>query len=212
MVRQEKSPSSMAAWEESAVLIAQEIQEWSERVVEQGHPLFGGMPMCPFARKAWTQGHVMVHVTQDIQTVVELKATFPPTSELIHVVAWTGWDEMSPEEFSDWIDHQNRNHFNIWIMGFHPETEADERLPEFDGNGADDYALLLVQSYRHLVAGSDMLRKTRYYENYTPDDLKVLQARQENFYAWDKKVDAKAFAAAEEQALTARISGEEQDH
>lgn len=212
MDRKEESAGGMDSWEETAVLIAQEIREWSAQVLEKSNPAFGNLPMCPYAKQAWLDSNIMIHVTSELTDVSEIKATFPPTDHLTHVIAWTGWDEMSADEFQQWINIQNKNHFGTWIVGFHPEADEDENAPEFEGTCGDDYAVILVQSYAYLVGASRALLRTKYYENYSPDDMKIITDRQEQFDAWNQKVNAKAFEASEERAIQARISGQETEH
>ena len=202
----------MEEWEEAAVLIAQEIQLWSETVLEEASPLFGGLPPCPYAQQAWLRNVVMIHVTPDIDTIAEIKAFHPPTDDLLHVVAWTGTDEMSPKDFDAWIAKQNTNHFGVWLMGFHPDSEEDPLTPEFQGLGADDYAIILVQSYSHLIEASDKLRDTEYYANFADADIEYIEKRKETYDAWNEKVDAKAQEGREEEALRRRIEGEEAEH
>lgn len=212
MDRQTESISSVETWEEASVLIAQEIQLWSETVLEKASPLFGGLPPCPYARQAWLRNVVMIHVTPDIDAVLEVKAFHPPTDDLIHLMAWTEYDEMTPAEFDSWIEEQNKNHFGVWIMGFHPDSPEDPLTPEFEGLGADDYAIILVQSYTHLIEASERLRHTQYYANFPDADIKYIEQRKETYDAWNEKVDAKAQASREEEALQRRIEGEEAEH
>ena len=212
MVWQTEGTRSVEAWDKASVLIAQEIQTWSEEILEKPSPLFGGLPPCPYARMAWMKNCVMIHVTPEIETVAEIKAFHPPTDELLHIVAWTNFDEMTADEFDDWVADQNENHFGVWIMGFHPDSPEDPLTPEFSGNGADDYALLLVQSYSHLIEASENLRNTAYYDKFPLEDMVYINKRKEIFDAWNEKVDAKAQQSREEAALQRRIEGEEAEH
>jgi hypothetical protein len=212
MAWQTEGTRSVEAWDKASVLIAQEIQMWSEDILEKPSPLFGGLPPCPYARMAWMKNCVMIHVTPEIETVAEIKAFHPPTDELLHIVAWTNFDEMTADEFDEWIGQQNRNHFGVWIMGFHPDSPEDPLTPEFSGNGADDYALLLVQSYSHLIEASENLRDTAYYDKFPHEDMVYINKRKEIFDAWNEKVDAKAQQGREEAALQRRIEGEEAEH
>ena len=212
MVRKEESPSSVDAWEETAVLIAQEIRDWSEQILEVPSDTFGGLPPCPYARQAWMNENVMIHVSQHLDSVLEIKACFPPTDELMHVIAFTDWESITPEEFNAWLDEQNKQHFGVWLMGFHPEAEEDPLTPEYEGLGADDYAIIVMQSLDHLVLASEQLRKTAYYDKFPADDMSYINSRRETFNAWDEKVNAKAYREQEELFLAHRIQDQEVDH
>lgn len=204
---EEESFSSMDTWEKTAVLISQEIRDWSEQVLEAPSDEHGGHAPCPFARMAWLKENVMVHVTPDLDSIVELKALYPPTSDTMHIIAWTNYDELTADEFGDWLGDQNRDHFGVWMTGFHPEAEDDETIPEYSGLGVDDYAIILMQSYEHLVSSSRRLLRTAYYRRYSPEDLKHIKRRQEKFDAWNEKVNAKAYEHGEEEALQKRSEG-----
>lgn len=208
MARKTEVPSSVDAWQEAAVLIAQEIRLWSQQVLEHPLPAFGDLPPCPYARAAWLNEQVMVHVCMDIETVTEIKACMPPTEDMLHIVAWTDWDELSAEEFQEWIEAQNKNHMGVWIMGFHPESPDEPLTPEFEGLDTDDYAILLVQSLSHLVRASDALRKTRYYEQFPPEDMTYVDERKEIADAWHEKVNEEVFHDQEDEAIARFLSEE----
>lgn len=176
----------MDAWEETAVLIAQDIRDWSERVLEVPSMSFAGLPPCPFARNAWFNESVMIHVTPSVDAVVEIKAVYPPTDDLMHIFAIVDYDEQSAEEFNAWIDEQNDQHFGVWLIGSHPDDETNELIGDYESTVADDYAIVIVQSLTHLVEASEQLRKTGYYSNHSPDDIEYLRKRKEIYDAWKK--------------------------
>lgn len=211
---EEEGTGSVDSWNEAAVLIAQEIRDWSEQVLEVPSEIFGGLPACPFARKAWFNESVMIHVTSSLDAVIDMKACFPPTEDLLHVFAYLDHDSMSVEEFDAWIDEQNEQHFGVWIMGFHPDSAEDPMTPEYEGLGADDYAVLLVQSFSHLVEASEKLKGTGYYDNFDEADIAYIERRKEIYDAWNEKVDAKAYSEKEACFLAEYYSREEegQDH
>ena len=198
-------------WEEYSSLIAAEIQAWSNEVLEKPTPLFADMPPCPFARKAWMDGHVVVHVTDHLAPVINIKShELLPTDETVHVVAWTGWEDLTQQEVEAWLDEQNKNHFGIWLMGFHPDAEHNPNIPEFDGLVEDDYALILVQSLSKLVQASDKLRKTSYYEKFKIEDIKYINNRKEVCNAWNEKVNEEAYAQEESYGIKKRLLNEEE--
>jgi hypothetical protein len=199
-------------WDEFSTLVAAEIQSWSEEVLEKPTPLFADMPPCPFAKKAWLEGNVVVHVTERLEPVIEIKNEMCLTDEITHVVAWTGWEDLSFEDFNSWLDNQNKNHFGIWLMGFHPEAESHPNVPEFEGIVEDDYALLLVQSLGYLVKSSDKLRKTNYYQKFNIDDIKYINHRKEVYHAWNEKINEKAYAKEENYGIKKRLYEEKKGH
>jgi len=212
-----KTSIKKLSWDENAVLIAQEIREWSANWLELASDTFNGVPPCPFAKRAWQSQRVMIHVSSDIQAVNELKAFHPPTEDLVHIVAWTDWNNMSVTDFDAWINEHNKNHFGVWIAGIHPEhptLDINYHLPAESTGGSpvspeehktqdklaaipegeelitmgDDYAVIIVQEYKHLVEMSQLLAKaTDYYKAYHYDDLVELKKRQDEYYVWKEK-------------------------
>jgi hypothetical protein len=63
-----------------------------------------------------------------------------------------------------------------------------------------------------LIEASERLRTTQYYANFPDEDIEYLTKRKETYDAWNEKVDAKAQASREEEALQRRIEGNEAEH
>tara|TARA_R110001592_G_scaffold278083_1_gene545346 strand:+ start:423 stop:971 length:549 start_codon:yes stop_codon:yes gene_type:complete len=174
-------------------LISQEIKSWSKEILEKPIPLFANMPPCPFARKAWLDKHVQVHVVKNLDQIIYIKNRLSPQDETVHVVAWTNWQATTKEQFEDWLDRKNKNHFGIWLMGFHPEAEDLEEISEFEGIVEDDYALILVQSLDHLVEASNKLMRTKYYDTSCKEDMNYINQRKEVHHAWKIKNNEEAY-------------------
>ena len=197
-----RSPQTLELLMTDPKSIAEEIFKWSHEVVETPLEIFGGLPACPFARAAWAQNNVMLHVLYDIDVVTDIKLSVDPFSPVVHVCAWVEYDEMTADEFQAWIDDHNENHFGVWLMGFHPDSEENTMTPEFVGIVEDDYALVLVQSLQHLAEASDKLRRTSYYDEFSPTDIAYINHRQEIYDAWNEKISSqKAHLFKEKEAI-----------
>jgi len=157
-------------------IIRDEIRDWSEKVLEVPSDEFNGLPPCPYAKRAWMQDKVRMHITSDIEQCISIKNDCP-NDDSVDVVAWVEYDKMSADEFDQWLDDQNENHNGIWIIGFHPDHPIDEALEEFEGNGSPEYALILIQSFRHLVKSSETIYKRGYYKNYSQFDINHIKKR-----------------------------------
>lgn len=179
-------------WTATSIKISNRVRKWSDEVVEKGSKLFNGGPPCPFARKAWLQSSVMIHVTPDLDAIVDIKAAHPPSGDDTYLFVWVGWEDMSPDDFSDWIYDQNENHFGVWLAAVHPGGENNS-LDDSDEDNifsqVDDMCIILMQEYDHLVAASKALQKTGYYNNYTDAELGVIKDREDKYYAWKHKTN-----------------------
>jgi hypothetical protein len=115
---------------------------------------------------------------------------------------------MSVDEFNDWIDEQNASHFGVWLMGFHPDAPEDETIPDLklpdDWPETDDYAVILMQSLSRVVAASQQLLGTRYYESYSNEDMQMIHNRKESHDAWKEKVDEVVYRQREEDEIARR--------
>ncbi len=171
-----------------ASLVAHEIERWSEEAVQIPQKHLGGLPACPFARAAWARDNVAIHVLWDLEMVTVLKSDINPSSHFVHVCAWLGYEDMSSEQFDAWVEEQNKNHFGVWIMGFHPDAEVNPIAPEFEGIVDEEYAIILVQSLEHLVKASNKLKETKYYSSFGKKDLDFVNKRKEIYDAWYEKV------------------------
>ena len=173
-------------WEEYSSLIAAELQAWSNEVLEKPTPLFADMPPCPFARKAWMEDNVVIHVTDHLAPVIIIKShELLPTDETVHVVAWTGWEDLTRQEFEAWLDEQNKNHFGIWLMGFHPD---DETNPVINHEGFEErvdvsYAMIFIQRLSLLYKSSQKLSMLNYYKREGGDyEAEAIMKRRKELY------------------------------
>lgn len=158
------------------LMICEEIEEWSHKVLEVSSREFNGLPPCPYAKRAWAKDKVRQSIISDLDECDTIKSNCPD-DDSVDVVAWTGHGKVSVNEFDDWLDHQNENHNGIWIIGFHPEHPVDESLEEFEGNGSPDYGLILIQSLKHLSESSEAIFKKGYYNNYSKQDIEHINKR-----------------------------------
>ena len=94
-------------------LIKEEIRSWSSEVLEKPSENYSGLPPCPYAKKAWANEKVRVHVGPDLDLAVRIKENNPPEKDSVDVFAWTGWDKMSAKDFDSWLDSQNEDHKGI---------------------------------------------------------------------------------------------------
>ena len=157
-------------------LISEELRDWSEKVLEVPSDEFNGLPPCPYAKRAWTQNKVRMHITSNIDQCIRIKNDCPD-DDSVDVVAWVDYEKMSAEQFDDWLDEQNKEHRGIWVIGFHPDHPKDGALEEYEGNGAPEYALILIQSLRHLSESSEKIYNKGYYAKYSQPDINHIKQR-----------------------------------
>lgn len=163
----------------SAYAIKAEIADWSQEVLEAAADAYGGLPPCPFARKAWVDGLVSVEVVDTIAEVIADAYLSDSDSEFVTVYALLDSGGMTVEQFDAALEEFNEMDTGVWLMGSHHQAEDDPLMPEFEAKTDVDYGLILVQSLKHLVVASDKLRETGYYDQFSSDEMAYIERRKE---------------------------------
>lgn len=140
---------------------------------------FGGLPACPYAEAAFQRGDVSVIVTDNLARVASLKRKLPPEPGQTYVIAWTRPWRRSAHGFDDWIETQNLTPNGVWLMGFHPEAEEAEGIPEVPVEIQSDYALILMQQILTVAQAARSLQRTDYYQGYTHAEYAEILRRDE---------------------------------
>jgi len=156
-----------------------EIADWSQQVLEVSCDAYGGLPPCPFARKAWADCLVTVEVANDMSEVLVNAYCNDPDTEHVVVYALIDSGGLTVEEFDKAIDEFNAKNTGLWMMGSHHDAPDNELMPDFESEAGVDYGLVLVQSLKHLVVASNKLRNTSYYENFGSEDMAYIERRKE---------------------------------
>lgn len=163
----------------SAYAIKAEIADWSQEVLEVSCDAYGGLPPCPFARRAWIDGLVTVEVVDNIAEVIADACLADADSEFVMVYALIDSGGLTVKQFDAYIEELNAIGNGVWGMGAHHESSGDDLMPEFESKTGVDYGLILVQSLEHLVVASDKLRNTSYYDRFNEQDMAYIDRRKE---------------------------------
>lgn len=161
---------------------------------------FGGLPACPYAEAAYQRGEVSVIVTDRLSRVASLKRKLPPQPGQTYVIAWTRPWRRSAQGFDDWIEAQNVTPSGVWLMGFHPDAEEAEGIPDVPVEIKSDYALILMQPLAMVVdAARSLAKRTNYYRGYTDAEYDEILRRDEHAHAAS---DGSSVAAGEAAGLS----------
>ena len=159
------------------MLVERELKLWTQKVLDVPADSFGGLPPCPYAKKAWKDKKVSIFESDDLSLVLEKQRLFDPQSDKLEIIVWYNIENMGVVEFNKWIDIHNKDYEQIWLMGFHPEASDDALTPEFEGIIDETYGLIFVQSLRYLVNASERLFTTDYYKRYPTKDINYVKER-----------------------------------
>ena len=180
--------------------IIDDVRSWSQHYLEVSNVHLGGVPACPFAKKAWTDDKVWVAVKTKHSTYKKelnncLKnLDFIKKEILIFCDPYYSYspDELhyATEEYNDWYNLKD-----MYFMSFHPLNPATQEDQDFlvtpqgkfpeAGNGIK-YSMMLVQKFSQLQQASDKLHKQGYYEKWPAEYYQDVVVSRANKY---KKID-----------------------
>jgi len=163
--------------------IIEDVRLWSKHFLEVPNLHLGGVPACPFAKKAWLDKKVWVFVkTKGSTYKKELNSciknlNFSVSEILIFCDPYYSYSpnelHYATEEYNDWYNSKD-----IYFMSFHPSNPANKEEQEFlvnpEGKPPEvqsdlKYSMMLVQKFSQLQQASDKLHKQGYYKGW-PDE------------------------------------------
>jgi hypothetical protein len=148
------------------------ITRWMKEFVEQEHPVFAGLPACPYARQARLSGRVrMIHMT-----------SAEPDSNCWQYISNTDFDKndalvliLDPKRWTlkythDVVDQLNSVFMprDVVVLEDHPK-QKEEINGVIVNNGR--YTLLLCQRLSTLNRFSEILKKKGYYDQWSKKNI-----------------------------------------
>ncbi len=165
---------------ETARVIAA-MTQYLQDVLEQPHPVFGGLPLCPFAKQARLQSKIDFQVQRfeldDLASSSSLMLTIQQFAQTqqhdVLLVIHPDPPMITLDRFQHEIDCLNTHLQTLHLTAFggHP---ADPFHIQGVRTRQDPYVNLAIQSIEKLRLASARLATTRYYENWTPEALKAV--------------------------------------
>ena len=160
--------------------IIEDVRLWSKHYLEVPNLHLGGVPACPFAKKAWHDKKVWVSVKSKGSTYKSelndhLKNLNFKVSEIL--VFCDPYYSYSPDDLHEATEEYNYfyNKKDMFFMSFHPQNPAtvDEQeflvAPEGEVPKVESdlkYSMMLVQKFSQLQQASGKLKKQGYYNQW----------------------------------------------
>ena len=145
--------------------VTADILNWSERFVEQPHPVLGGWPPCPYARQARLSNRVQVLLGSDPWFDLRLRARWG----MYHwdVIAYV-YDpaEWPYSRFHSAIESANQDLLcakDMLALEDHPDAEENVRGVIMNQG---QYAIVFVQSLSKLNAAAQQLAAKDFYKDW----------------------------------------------
>ncbi len=154
--------------------------EYMQNHLEKPHPVFGGLPICPFARAARLQNKICFQVYPfSLNTDLNVDAPFLRTIRAFGqtnqyealMVLHPDQQAMTLDELQQFVDTLNEAIAPDGLLAFggHPNEP-------FNIQGVytrhEPFINFTVQTSQTIKEASDFLLKTRYYENWSAESMK----------------------------------------
>jgi hypothetical protein len=172
--------------------VSEEIREWSLNTLEQPNPAYNNFPACPFASKAWSDDKVGIVFKHDasFQPLYSIISAYDDQFELVILVDLDY--ESEEEKFHQHLEGLNEAiadgvfiDKDIYLMGFHPETEANDLLDdsEFETDLDTLYGMIFIQRLSLLCDASEKLMRRGYYKrNHGSYDVDAIFSKRKELY------------------------------
>lgn len=168
-------------------IISQMIQ-YLETVLEQPHAIFGGLPICPFAKKARLQNKILFKVMTLQAVELALNADLMQAIEEFYgaacyevmLVISPDTEALSVHQVDQLVINLNEKlaFLELVVFGGHPDDN-------FNIQGVrtrqEPYINLTVQPLEILKAASRNLQETNYYQHWSSENLRDIGFRSRGF-------------------------------
>ena len=152
--------------------VSEEIRAWSLHALEKPNPAYNNFPACPYAAKAWHDNKVGIVFKHEksYQPLYSIISAYDDQYELIILVDLEY--ESNEDDFHQYLADLNEAiadgifiDKDIYLMGFHPESESNEILDDgdFETNLDEVYGMIFIQRLSLLCETSEKLMSKGYY-------------------------------------------------
>ena len=148
-----------------------DIEDWILNFLSKPNTTFAGLPPCPYAKRAWLDGKVLVrHIhSQELELAIESsKDSFPSDKDV--VMFCVDPKSIAPEELADLCVSNDE----FVLLDDHPAS-----VEEIQGVVLNQgkYAIVFIQRRSELTIARTELEHTNYYKNFPTSYKKAIQDR-----------------------------------
>jgi len=148
-----------------------DIEDWILNFLSKPSTTFAGLPPCPYAKRAWLDGKVLVrHIhSQELELAIKSsKDSFPDNKDVI--LFCVDPVSITPKELDDLCTSTDK----FVLLVDHPDL-----VEEIQGVVLNQgkYAIVFMQRRNQLIDARAELEHTNYYENFPASYKKDIQDR-----------------------------------
>ena len=169
--------------------IFEEIREWSKYTLKTKSK--DGFFACPFAKTSWDLNRVGVVFKHDAhkQCLYTALSEFNNETDVV-VIVDLNYEDVTTfhqylESLNDAISQGIFIQKDLWVMGFHPDDDANESIDDgkFDAKTDVSYAMIFIQRLTKVQLAAHKLKLTDYYVKYFEEKVPdVVFGYRESFY------------------------------
>jgi hypothetical protein len=168
-------------------VIIKQMIDYLETVLEKPHPLFGGLPTCPFSKKARLQNKILYRVIDLSFAELEsgsnllnaVQQFYSSRSYDVLLVICPDTEVLSVEQVNLLVEKLNQQIASMGLIAFggHP---ADNFNIQGVYTRQEPFINITVQLLEVLKTAANYLKKTGYYQNWSQENLQQI-----GFYSRD---------------------------
>lgn len=141
--------------------VKQEIGKWILDVLSKENPIFGGLPPCPYAKKAWLEGRVAVHIVKDTTDYSLTKENLDAGNDVIVYIFNPA--TITPKELTNLTLELNKTYPELLFLEDH--LDEVEKVQDFVCNQGK-YACIFAAKRDGVLQAREHLKTTNYYDNW----------------------------------------------
>ena len=158
--------------------ITEDIISWSKDFIELPNKHLGGVPACPYAKKARLNDRVRIveinNAHQLLETIVYECNNIKDFDKQITII---GCDDLfyTADELNDFIHAFNHVFVpqDVYLMCFHPDDEEEDEpvtfLEDTNWYPDNDFLMVLIQPFEELEKASANLERIGFYRSWPRD-------------------------------------------
>jgi hypothetical protein len=158
--------------------VTEDIISWSKDFIELPNKHLGGVPACPFAKKARLNDRVRIleinNSYQLLETIIHECETIKELDKQITII---GCDDLfiTSEELNNYIHALNHVFVpkDVYLMCFHPEDEEEDEpvtfLEDTEWHPDNEFLMVLIQPFEELEKASANLERIGFYRSWPRD-------------------------------------------
>ncbi|MEH1855248.1 MAG: DUF6875 domain-containing protein [Nostoc sp.] len=162
--------------------IINSIEEYMQNFLEKPHHVFGNMPVCPFVEKARLQNNILyqvyrfsthynLHLNSDILKLIDdFRASL---SYEVMLIIHPDKQAMTLDESKQFAERLNQIISPTGLIAFAGNSNDSFNIQGVYTRQAP-YIHLTIQTEKSIKIASELLLKTRYYQNWSAENLKYV--------------------------------------